>query len=81
MQGNPYVRRELEMPVAALHHAGISYRKLQEMEVALAADVRHEVANWGGRLLVHRELEHQGHLTRLQAGPPCTPPNLDEPSQ
>lgn len=42
-QGKPYVRRELEMPVAALHHAGISYSKLQEMEVALVQDVVHEV--------------------------------------
>ena len=37
------MRRELDMPVRALHHAGISYRKLQEMEVNLANDIAEEV--------------------------------------
>lgn len=31
------------MPSRAFHHAGISYRKLQEMEVAVAQDIMDEV--------------------------------------
>uniref|UniRef100_A0A061RKB2 Paladin-like isoform x3 n=1 Tax=Tetraselmis sp. GSL018 TaxID=582737 RepID=A0A061RKB2_9CHLO len=57
IKGKPYVRRELEMPARALHHAGISYSKLQEMEFSLAQDASEEVRQWGGRLLVHHELE------------------------
>lgn len=33
--GVPYIRRELEMPAAALHHAGVRARQLEALESAL----------------------------------------------
>lgn len=33
--GVPYIRRELEMPAAALHHAGVRARQLETLESAL----------------------------------------------
>ena len=35
----PYMRREVEMPAAALHHAGVAAVQLQELEVLLKEDV------------------------------------------
>lgn len=35
VNGVPYIRRELEMPAAALHHAGVHWRQLEQLEKAL----------------------------------------------
>lgn len=35
INGTPYIRRELEMPAAALHHAGVHARQLEALEDAL----------------------------------------------
>lgn len=67
IHGTPYVRRELEMPAAALHHAGIHWKQLEELEALLAQDVRKEASKWGGRVLLHREVPPEG-------APPVTPP-------
>ncbi|GFR48167.1 hypothetical protein Agub_g10003 [Astrephomene gubernaculifera] len=56
VNGVPYMRRELEMPAAAMHHAGIHAAQLQELEQLLKEDVQDEAALWGGRVLLHREL-------------------------
>ncbi|GLI60364.1 hypothetical protein VaNZ11_002488 [Volvox africanus] len=56
VNGTPYMRRELEMPAAAMHHAGIHAAQLQELEQLLKEDVTDEAALWGNRVLLHREL-------------------------
>eukprot|EP00775_Hariotina_reticulata_P011247 gene11247-11396_t len=56
VNGVPYIRRELEMPAAALHHAGVHARQLEVLEAALKEDVAHEAAKWGGRVLLHQEV-------------------------
>jgi len=53
--GRPYLRRELEMPATALHHAGIRAGQLEKLEAALAADLAAEAPRWGHRLLLHAE--------------------------
>ncbi|KAK9839780.1 hypothetical protein WJX81_000925 [Elliptochloris bilobata] len=68
VNGLPYLRRELEMPSAALHHAGIQAVKLEELERRLRNDVVHEALAWGGRVLLHRE------VPRSQAYSPLTSP-------
>jgi hypothetical protein len=35
VNGVPYMRREVEMPAAALHHAGVQARQLEVLEAAL----------------------------------------------
>ncbi|KAG1680951.1 hypothetical protein FOA52_009910 [Chlamydomonas sp. UWO 241] len=55
INGVPYIRRELEMPAAALHHAGVQSASLEELEQLLNEDVVDEVAKWGGRVLLHQE--------------------------
>lgn len=35
INGMPYIRRELEMPAAAMHHAGVHARQLEALENAL----------------------------------------------
>jgi len=57
VNGTAYTRRELEMPAAALHHAGIQAAKLEDLERRLRADMMTEAASWGGNLLLHREIE------------------------
>eukprot|EP00798_Chlamydomonas_sp_ICE-L_P002281 gene2281-8554_t len=56
VNGTPHIRRELEMPAAALHHAGIHAPQLEELEQLMKEDVTDEVGKWGGRILLHREL-------------------------
>ena len=58
VNGTAYLRRELEMPAAALHHAGIQSSKLEDLERRLRADMLSESTAWGGKLLLHREVEH-----------------------
>jgi hypothetical protein len=56
VRGTAYLRRELEMPAAALHHAGIQAAKLEDLERRLRADMLAEASNWGGKVLLHREV-------------------------
>jgi protein-tyrosine phosphatase len=56
INGTPYLRRELEMPAAALHHAGIHAAKLEDLERRLRGDMLAEAAAWGGKVLLHREI-------------------------
>lgn len=56
INGTAYLRRELEMPAAALHHAGIQGQKLEDLERRLQGDMLAEAAAWGGRVLLHREV-------------------------
>lgn len=55
VNGTPYMRRDLEMPAASMHHAGIRAYKLEELERRLLADVAAEAQVWDGRILLHRE--------------------------
>jgi hypothetical protein len=57
--GHPHTRRDIELPTAQLHHAGIHWRELQRLEGWLLEDVRLSSANWAEemshRVLVHKE--------------------------
>lgn len=57
VNGVPYTRRELEMPAAALHHAGVQAGQLEEQEVLMREDVQDEAGAWGGKLLLHKEVQ------------------------
>ena len=61
VNGTAYIRRELEMPAAALHHAGIQAAKLEDLERRLRADMVGEAAAWGGQVLLHREVESENY--------------------
>lgn len=77
VNGTPYMRRELEMPVAALHHAGVHSYQLQDMEKLLRDDTEEEALRCGGRVLVHRELNptvDRPPVTMDDDNCPCTPP-------
>eukprot|EP00197_Chlamydomonas_leiostraca_P007983 CAMPEP_0202863826 /NCGR_PEP_ID=MMETSP1391-20130828/4304_1 /ASSEMBLY_ACC=CAM_ASM_000867 /TAXON_ID=1034604 /ORGANISM="Chlamydomonas leiostraca, Strain SAG 11-49" /LENGTH=1425 /DNA_ID=CAMNT_0049543499 /DNA_START=116 /DNA_END=4393 /DNA_ORIENTATION=- len=63
VNGMPYTRRELEMPAAALHHAGVHAQQLEEQERMIREDVQDEVAAYGGRLLLHKEVDAQTAAT------------------
>ena len=67
VNGTAYLRRELEMPAAALHHAGIQASRLEELEKRLEADMLSEAATWGGKLLLHREVYQPSPPPHLQA--------------
>lgn len=60
LAGHPYTRRDIEMPTASLHHAGIHWRELQRLEEWLLEDVRLSSGNWveenAHRVLVHKEV-------------------------
>ena len=57
VNGTAYMRREVEMAAAALHHAGIKAVKLEDLERRLRTDVMNESISWGGKILLHRELD------------------------
>ena len=76
VNGVAYLRRELEMPSAALHHAGIQPAKLEDLERRLRADMLSESTSWGGKLLLHREVESP-HLSNVSNSGPKI---LDETS-
>lgn len=57
VNGTAYMRREVEMAAAALHHAGIKAVKLEDLERRLRTDVMNEAVSWGGKILLHRELD------------------------
>eukprot|EP01026_Neomeris_dumetosa_P055765 TRINITY_DN50829_c0_g1_i8.p1 TRINITY_DN50829_c0_g1~~TRINITY_DN50829_c0_g1_i8.p1 ORF type:complete len:321 (-),score=36.97 TRINITY_DN50829_c0_g1_i8:539-1501(-) len=50
------MQRDIELPMASHHHAGIYYMQLQYMEQQLQADIVKEASVWGGKVLIHREL-------------------------
>lgn len=58
--GHPYTRRDIEMPTASLHHAGIHWRELKRLEEWLLEDIRMSSGNWveenSHRVLVHKEV-------------------------
>ncbi len=49
VDGTPYIRRELEMPAAAMHHAGIHAAQLQARRAAIAAAASRELASCARR--------------------------------
>eukprot|EP00892_Ulva_mutabilis_P004224 jgi/Ulvmu1/2173/UM013_0017.1 len=59
LRGHPYTRRELEMPTASVHHAGIHWRELRKLERWLRDDVCTSSTQWADdsvhRVLVHKE--------------------------
>lgn len=60
LAGHPYTRRDIEMPTASLHHAGIHWHELKRKEEWLLEDVRLSSGNWmednAHRVLVHKEV-------------------------
>jgi len=67
VKGTAYMRRELEMPAAALHHAGIQAVKIEDLERRLRSDMIAESINWGGKVLLHNEVQKEGAVVRLFA--------------
>lgn len=65
VNGTAYMRREVEMAAAALHHAGIKAVKLEDLERRLRTDVVNESIAWGGKVLLHKELEGSSRVSRL----------------
>lgn len=58
LRGHPYTRRELEMPTASMHHAGIHWRELRKLERWLRDDVCSS-STYGADDGVHRVLVHK----------------------
>lgn len=56
IKGIPYTRRDLECPVSALYHAGISAEDLERMEETLRNDVLQEAELHSGTVLLHQEV-------------------------
>jgi Inositol hexakisphosphate len=75
INGIAYLRRELEMPAAALHHAGIQAAKLEDLERRLRADILAEAASWGGKILLHREVESLKKSTTMKRTRPTNSPS------
>lgn len=75
VNGTAYLRRELEMPAAALHHAGIQAAKLEDLERRLRADMMAEAAAFGGRVLLHREVDDGAAPLEPSPAPPGTRAN------
>lgn len=73
INGIAYLRRELEMPAAALHHAGIQAAKLEDLERRLRADILAEAASWGGKILLHREVESFKRSSTMKKNKPSVP--------
>lgn len=65
VNGTAYMRREVEMAAAALHHAGIKAVKLEDLERRLRTDIVNESIAWGGKVLLHKELESSSRVSRL----------------
>ncbi|CAN1855732.1 PALD1 [Linum perenne] len=55
INGTPFVLRELNKPVDALKHVGITGPLVENMEARLKEDIVAEVRESGGRMLLHRE--------------------------
>jgi len=65
VNGVAYLRRELEMPAAALHHAGIQANKLEDLELRLRSDMISESIAWGGKVLLHEEISKETTVANL----------------
>jgi hypothetical protein len=69
--GHPYTRREVEMPTASMHHAGIHWRELMKLEQWLLEDTKASgedcARNNVWSVLVH----HEARVCALSAGPMC----------
>lgn len=60
--GSPYLRRDLDRPVASLKHTGVAAGQLHQLEESLRDDVRIEARRCGERILVHKEVDnHDSH--------------------
>ena len=57
VNGQPYVLREVERPFSNLELTGITCKRVEQMEARLRQDVLAEAEQYGGRVLVSRELE------------------------
>jgi hypothetical protein len=68
VRGHPYTRRELEIPAASMHHAGIHWRQLEHLETWLLEDVTTDSRQWGSRVLLHRELRIEVRLLSMVCG-------------
>nr|GMD60850.1 paladin [Ipomoea batatas] len=55
INGTPFVLRELNKPVDALKHVGITGSLVEHMEARLKEDIISEIKQSGGRMLLHRE--------------------------
>lgn len=55
VNGLPYVLRELDQPVDTLRYVGISGPVVQSIEMRMREDVKSEVAQSNGQILLHRE--------------------------
>ena len=65
VNGTAYTRRELEMAAAALHHAGIKAVKIEDLERKLRTDMMNESIAWGGKVLLHKEVEKATIVPRV----------------
>ncbi|CAK7348578.1 unnamed protein product [Dovyalis caffra] len=59
INGTPFVLRELNKPVDALKHVGITGSVVELMEARLKEDIVSQIRQSGGRMLLHREEYNQ----------------------
>ncbi len=57
INGQPYVLREVEKPFSNLELTGITRERVEQMEARLREDVLAEAEQYGGRVLVSKELD------------------------
>ena len=57
VNGEPFVLRESENPFSNLELTGITCKRVEQMEARLREDVIAEAEQYGGRVLVSRELD------------------------
>ena len=53
------------MAAAALHHAGIKAVKIEDLERKLRTDMMNESIAWGGKVLLHKEVEKATIVPRV----------------
>ncbi|GMH33294.1 hypothetical protein BSKO_01128 [Bryopsis sp. KO-2023] len=56
VRGTPHIRRDFERPVSSLKHPGVAAEQLEQLEESLRDDAQAESREWGGRILLHREV-------------------------
>ena len=57
VNGTPFVLREIEKPFSNLELTGITRERVEQMEARLREDVLHEAQQYGGSVLVSKELD------------------------
>jgi hypothetical protein len=57
VNGTPFVLREIERPFSNLELTGITRERVEQMEARLREDVLHEAQQYGGCVLVSKELD------------------------